>query len=69
MKWPLSTGDWAGGEGGPIDDAGSDADLFAHGTEGLFVANVSLMPEIVRCNTNSTAIVIAEHAADLLRGQ
>jgi choline dehydrogenase-like flavoprotein len=39
------------------------------GTEGLFVADASIMPEIVRCNTNSTAIMIAEHAADLLRGR
>ncbi len=37
------------------------------GTEGLFVADASIMPEIVRCNTNSTAIMIAERAADLLR--
>jgi len=37
-------------------------------TDGLFVADASLMPEIVRCNTNATTIMIAERAADILQG-
>jgi 5-(hydroxymethyl)furfural/furfural oxidase len=37
------------------------------GTEGLWVADASVMPEIVRCNTNSTAIMIAEKVAEALR--
>jgi choline dehydrogenase len=39
------------------------------GTEALSVADASIMPEIVRCNTNATTIMMAEHAADLLRGR
>lgn len=56
---------------GPVSDpqAVVDPQCRVIGTEGLFVADASLMPEIVRCNTNSTAIMIAERAADLLRGR
>jgi choline dehydrogenase-like flavoprotein len=44
-----------------------DPSLRVLGTDGLWVADASIMPEIVRCNTNATAIMIAERAADLLR--
>jgi choline dehydrogenase-like flavoprotein len=43
-----------------------DPDCAVIGTEGLSVVDASIMPEIVRCNTNATTIMIAEHAADLL---
>ncbi|GAP98013.1 GMC family oxidoreductase [Leptolyngbya sp. NIES-2104] len=37
------------------------------GTENLFVADASIMPDIVRANTNVTAVLIAEVMADQLK--
>jgi choline dehydrogenase len=54
---------------GPAHDSGAVVGerLAVHGTEGLFVADASIMPNIVSCNTNLTSIMIGERAADLLR--
>jgi choline dehydrogenase len=56
-------GTCAMGSGG---DAVVDAELRVHGTEGLRVVDASVMPTIVRGNTNAPTIALAERAADLV---
>ncbi|WP_371483251.1 GMC family oxidoreductase [Kitasatospora sp. NBC_00315] len=45
-----------------------DEHLRVHGTEGLYLADASVMPQIVNCNTNFTSTMIGERLADWLRG-
>ncbi|MBI2690937.1 MAG: GMC family oxidoreductase N-terminal domain-containing protein [Solirubrobacterales bacterium] len=52
---------------GPPGDGVVDPELRVHGVERLRVADASVMPKIVRANTNAATIMIGERAADFIR--
>ncbi len=48
------------------DDSVVDPGLRVHGTTGLYVADASIMPDIVSVNTNAASMMIGWRAGDLL---
>ncbi len=54
---------------GPASDlmAVVDQHCRVHGLEGLRVADASVMPQVIRANTNATAIMIGERVADWVK--
>ena len=55
---------------GPTTDQGAVVDQYCrvHGLENIRVADASVMPNVVRANTNSTTIMIGERVADWIKG-
>jgi choline dehydrogenase len=53
---------------GPDETSVVDEKLCVHGIEALRVADASVFPSVVSGNTNAAVVMIAEKAADMIRG-
>jgi choline dehydrogenase len=55
---------------GPASDTLAVVDQYCHvrGLAGLRVVDTSVMPDVIRANTNATVIMIAERVADWIKG-
>ena len=55
---------------GPASDGLAVVDQYCrvHGVDNLRVVDISICPDVVRANTNATAIMIGERASDLITG-
>jgi choline dehydrogenase len=51
------------------ENAVVDSELNVRGVDGLRVIDASVMPTVVSGNTNAATVMIAEKAADLIKGQ
>jgi len=54
---------------GPDADAVVDGELRVRGVAGLRVVDCSVMPTIIRGNTNAPAVMVGEKAADMILGR